>query len=110
MVACWDQCFIQEEMPSIEFLELFALVAAILAWGHLPELSNTRVKVFCDNQTVKSQVNNLTAGCRQCLKLIRILALNNLKYNRQVFVEYVKRKIMELQTVCQDWIGNISEN
>ena len=67
---------------SIEFLELYALVAAILVWGDHPDLCNTKIQIFCDNQTVRHQVNNPTAGCHQCLKLIRILALDNLKHNR----------------------------
>ena len=34
MYAQWDENFVNNEDPSIEFLELFALCAAILAWGN----------------------------------------------------------------------------
>ena len=92
LVAAWDKNFILQENPSIEFLELFALVAAILTWGHLPQLCNTKVVIFCDNKTVKHIVNKMTSGCRQCLKLVRILMMHNLKHNRRIKVVYVKSR------------------
>ena len=66
----WGSDFIDKESPSIEFLELYALVAAILTWGHYPKLSNTRVIVFCDNQATLHMVNNLASSCPKCMKLI----------------------------------------
>ena len=86
----WGPQFVQEEQPSIEFLELFALVAAILTWSHKPDLCNTRVIIFCDNQASMHMVNNLASSYSQCMKLIRILTLNNLQFNRRVFVKYIK--------------------
>ena len=92
IAGLWGKDFIATEKPSIEFLELFALVAALLTWGNSSELSNTRVVIFCDNQAMMSMVNNLASNCHQCMKLIRILTLNNLQFNRRVFVKYVKSK------------------
>ena len=37
-------------------------------------------------------MNIYASDCMQSMKLIRILALNNLKFNRRVFVKYVKCK------------------
>ena len=88
----WGERFIDEESPNIEFLELFALVAAILTWGHCQELTNTRIIIFCDNQASQQMVNNLASNCSRCMKLIRILTLNNLQFNRRVFVKYVASK------------------
>ena len=88
----WPEHFIEDENPSIEFAELLALVAGILTWGEDKKLRNTRVVIFCESTSVKSMVNNLTTGCEKCMKLIRLLVLNGLKYNRRVFVEYVKSK------------------
>ena len=90
IAGLWGRDFILNEKPSIEFLELFALVAAILTWGHF--LTNVRIIVFCDNQATLHMVNNLASNCAQCMKLIRILTLNNLQFNRRVFVKYVKSK------------------
>ena len=88
----WDKQFLELEKPTIEYLELFALVSAILVWGNNRHLCNTKIVIFCDNQIVREYVNNLTAGNRQCLKLLRILALDNLKFNRRVKIIYVKSK------------------
>ena len=86
IAGCWGSRFILQEKPSIEFLELFALVAAILTWGHHSELTNTRVIISCDNQATLHMVNNLASSCPKCMKLIQILTLNNLQFNRRVFV------------------------
>ena len=68
LVGQWGRAFIEEQQPSIEFLELYALVAAILTWSRY--LTNTRIIIFCDNQAAMHMVNNLTAKCPQCMKLI----------------------------------------
>ena len=89
IIGMWGEKFIIEESPSIEFLELFALVAAVLTWGHAPELCNTRVIIYCNNQSTQQMVNSLGSQCPQCMKL-RILTLNNLQFNRRIFVKWVK--------------------
>ena len=88
----WGNPFIEKCNPSIEFLELYALTAAILTRGHLPELWNGLVTVFCDNQAVMYMVNDLSASEKKCMNLIRVLALNGLKYNRRLHVKYVESK------------------
>ena len=80
----WEKNFIVDNDPSIEFLELFALCAAILTWED--RLVAMRIIVFCGNISVVHMMNNLSLSCAQCMKLIRILTLNNLKFDRRVFV------------------------
>ena len=41
--------------PSIQFLELFALTAGVLAWGH--RFMNKRIIIFCDNESIVSMIN-----------------------------------------------------
>ena len=86
----WGRRFIKEQKPSIEFLELFALVAGIIIWEDDVELANTRIIIFCDNEAVVNMVNKMTSNCPKCMKLIRILAYNCLLYNRRVFVQHVR--------------------
>ena len=86
----WPQNFVKDCDPSIEFLELFALVSGILTWEE--ELANVRVIVFCDNMAAVHIVNNTTSSCAQCMKLIRILVLNCMKYNRRVKAKFVSTK------------------
>ena len=48
--------------------------------------------MFCDNKTVEYWINDLTGSCKQSMKLIRLLALDNIKYNRRIFVRHVESK------------------
>ena len=90
IIGKWGEKFVVDEKPSIEFLELYALVAAVLTWGKHDKLTNTRVEIFCDNQAVQHMVNNLTSKCPNCMKLIRLLTIDNMKNNRRIGVKYVK--------------------
>ena len=89
IVAKWNTSFLLQEHPSIEFLELFALCAALLTWGDQPELCNTRIGIWCDNTSVRDMINDLVSHCNQCMKLIKLIALENIKHNRRVFVFHV---------------------
>ena len=86
----WEPGFIKTFTPSIEYLELYALVAGIMTWQY--ELCNIRMFVHCDNQAVVSMINNLSSSCPNCMILIRMLVLNGLKYNRRIFAVYLSTK------------------
>ena len=86
----WGKDFVKQQKPSIEFLELFALVAGILLWGEDKDLTNMRAIVFCDNEAVVNMVNNSTSKCPKCMKLIRILIFNCMLHNRCIFVNHVR--------------------
>ena len=94
LYAQWEFDFITRHSPSIEYLELFALVALVLTWGE--HLRNMRFVLFCDNQAVVGMVNNLASSCPRCMYLLRILTLNNLVNNRRVFAKYVKSEANDL--------------
>ena len=74
IVGKWGKNFINSQKPSIEFLELFALVAGILTWTN--KLTNCRIQVYCDNESVVHMINNCTSRCPQCMKLMRLLILD----------------------------------
>ena len=86
----WEQDFIQKEDPSIAYLELFALTAGILAWGY--KIQNKKMLLHCDNQSVVHMMNNMTSSCINCMYLLRLLALDNLLYNRTIQVSYIDTK------------------
>ena len=90
----WPQGFIRQFHPSIEYLELFALCIGILTWEL--ELSNMRIIVFCDNESVVSMVNDTASKCPNCMYLLRILVLNCLKFNRRVFCRHIMGKANKL--------------
>ena len=80
----------QEHEPSIEYLELFAVLATVLNW--LERFRNQRIVLFCDNQAVVSVINNNTSSCPNCLTLIRLLVLHSMKMNTRVFATYITSK------------------
>ena len=84
----WEKGYIASKRPSIEYLELFALCATILTWGH--ELANQRVIVQCDNSSVVSMINVMSSSCRKCMFLLRLLTLNNMIFNRRVFAQHLR--------------------
>ena len=92
-VQTWDREFIILNKPSIAYLELYALVTAVVLWGNHPLLTNARVEILCDNESVKYMVNNMTSKCPHCMKLIRLLVVSNLRSNRRVFVRHLSTKL-----------------
>ena len=91
MFSQWSQELIRCENPSIEYLELYALVAGFLAWGY--RFVNRRIILFCDNMSVVEMVNSTSSTCRNCMVLIRILVLESLLKNVAGFREACTREI-----------------
>ena len=87
MFGQWGQKFMDLN-PSIEFLELFGLVAAVFAWS--AKLSNQRVRVSCDNQSVVYMVNDTSSSCPYCMKLIHLLTLQSLQFNLRIFAKWAR--------------------
>ena len=108
MVAAWDTKFLDQVDLSIEYLELFAVTAGILAWIH--RFENKRIVLFCDNQSVCHMLNNTSSSCKICCKscmvLIRIIVLKNLIHNVRVFAKYVNTK----QNVVADVLSRLQFN
>ena len=90
LFAQWPKNFVKKYVPSIELLELYALVVAIYAWRDSYKLKNARVNVFCDNEAVVHMVNNTASTCGLCMKLLRFLVLDNLRCNRRVFALHIR--------------------
>ena len=90
MWQTWPIEFTRACQPSIEYLELFALTAAVLAW--VEQFANKRIWVYCDNQSVLSMVQNASSSCRNCMVLIRILTLHCLIHNVKLCGKYVSTK------------------
>ena len=86
----WEKDYIKDYDPSIAYMELFALCMGIFVWAD--ELRDVRIQIFCDNQSAVQMVNKLTSKCRNCMVLLRKLMLNNLQFNRRVFVSFVDTK------------------
>ena len=86
----WEPGWIHQARPSVAFVELYALCVGIFAWES--RLQNMRITVFCDNKSVRDMVNANSSKCKHCVYLLRLLTVNNLRFNRRVFVRYVETK------------------
>ena len=98
MYSQWDSGFIRKYHPSIEFLELFAVLAGVITWLH--RFKNARIILFCDNKSVCAMINS-TSTCKQCMTLVRILVLHSMKMNTRIFMKYIKSK-------CNNFADNLS--
>ena len=83
----WPESFIKTQNPSIQFLELFGLVAAVFVWSE--KLQNSRSIIFCDNDAVVKMVNKSASSCRHCMYLLRLLVLRCLQYNMRIFTKHI---------------------
>ena len=86
----WETPFMLKAQPSIEYLELFVVTVAVLAW--IEHFKNQKIRLFCDNESVCFMINKSTANCRYCMILIRIIVLAGLKNNTQIFCKHVRTK------------------
>ena len=88
MFKMWPKDFLMQSKPSIEYLELFAVTAAVLSWIH--KFKNKRVILFCDNRSVVDMINNTSSSCKNCMVLIRMIVLKGLIENVRVFARHVE--------------------
>ena len=84
----WEENFIIENKPSIDYLELYAVTVAIDLWA--PRLENRRVVIFCDNQAVVGMINKSASPVKNCMVLIRHTTLTSIQHNVRFFPKYVK--------------------
>ena len=88
MIQMWDSLFIKKVKPSIAYLELYALTAAVLVW--LKRFKNRRIVIFCDNISVVQMINASSSSCKQCMTLIRMITLECLFQNVRIYAKYIK--------------------
>ena len=90
MFGQWNSKFILDEDPSIEFLELFGVVAGVLAWIH--RFRSQRIVLFCDNESVVCMINATSTKCGRCMTLIRLLVYKSLVKNVRIFAHHISGK------------------
>ena len=87
----WDETFIKECKPSINYLELLALTVGILSWAK--NYKNKSITLFCDNMSVVHMVNNSSSKYQNCMILIRLIVLECLNHNVHINVRHVSGKL-----------------
>ena len=88
MQSHWNPKFITICDPSIEYLELFAMTAAILAW--ISKFRNRRVILFTDNESVMNMLNSNSSKCKNCMVLIRLVVMESLVNNVRFYARHVR--------------------
>ena len=76
--------------PSIEYLELFAVLVGVIKWIKL--FDNKRIILFCDNEAVVGMINNSSSSCKNCMVLIRLLVVESIVRNVRIFARHVGTK------------------
>ena len=77
-----------KQQPSIEFLELYAVVVAVKLW--ISRFQNRRIILFCDNMSVVFMINRNSSKCKHCMNLIRILVVESMVHNVRIFAKHVR--------------------
>ena len=83
----WDVHFMHQQQPSIDFLELFAVLVAVYTWSH--HFTNKHVIVHSDNQPTVAVVNAKTSNSDSMLVLIRFLTLHCMLNNIKLTLQFV---------------------
>ena len=83
----WDQTFLKQCKPSIEYQELYGVTVRVLLW--IRNFPNRAVNLFCDNTSVKDMINNTGSSCKNCMVLLRLIVLEGLLHNVVVKAKYV---------------------
>ena len=84
----WEPGYVKKYRPSITYLELYAVCMVLFIWED--RLADSWVIIHCDNKPVCDMIDDTTAGCANCMKLIRMLVLHGLKFNTRVFTDHVR--------------------
>ena len=88
MFRMWNKEFLKSQKPSIEYLELYGVVAGVLTWIH--RFKNRRIILFCDNKSVVDMINQTTTSCKNCMVLVRILVLKGMVENVRIFCRHIE--------------------
>ena len=87
----WDEKFIINFRPSINYLELYAVTIAIFNW--INKYQNKRITLFCDNMSVVHMINNSSSNCKNCMVLLRLIILKGMINNVKITAKHVAGKL-----------------
>ena len=83
----WDKEFMEKFLPSIEYLELYAVAVMVVNWIH--KFRDQKISLFCDNMSVVYMINNGTSSCKNCMVLLRIVILYGILNNTIITAKHV---------------------
>ena len=83
----WNVVWLEDQQPSIEYLELYGVTVAVLLW--IKNFKNSRILLHCDNESACKMINKGSSGCRNCMVLIRIIVLECMVHNVHLTAEWI---------------------
>ena len=86
----WDQQFFKQYQPSIDFLEMYAIL--IFLDIKAKNLQNYHLHFFCDNQPTVDALTNKSSASVQLMTVIRIITLICLHSNICFNISYIRGK------------------
>ena len=84
----WPKDWFLAFQPSIDCLELFAVLIMIFSLRH--QLQNQRVTVFTDNTPTKEAIWNRTSPSKQMMLMLRALVITAVHFNIHIIPRYVR--------------------
>ena len=90
MHAHWEVEFFQKFNPSIEFLELYTLLARVVTW--VPHLTNHTVLFHSDNTLTVHALINKSSDSHQMMILLRFLTLFCMLNNITITAKHISNK------------------
>ena len=84
----WEDGYIDMFHPSIEYLELYALLIGLFIYSD--EMANRILLLHCDNMSVVEMINKTTSKCPHCMYLLQLMVLRGLNFNFRVRVKHVR--------------------
>ena len=93
MAHSWSECnnFLKVCDPSIAYLELYAVTAAVITW--IERFANKRICLFCDNESVCKSINASRSKCKNEMVLIRLITLQEMKFNVRISAKHIKSEL-----------------
>ena len=108
----WDQWvseFIQQESPSIDYMELFEVLVAMWIWTL--DFANKEVRVNSDNQPMVYIINNKSSHSPSMLNLIHFLTLhcmlNNIHLSAQFIPSTLNQRSDALSRLQFSWFHHL---
>ena len=83
----WPKGFIEDQNPSIDYLELFGVAAVVLKWIY--KFKNRRILLHCDNEGVCFMLNKSSGKCKNTMVLMRLITLECMIHNVRIFAEHL---------------------
>ena len=88
MYGQWEEEFFQKFCPSIDFLELYALLAEIIT--RVPHLMDRVVLFWSDNTPTVFALRNKSSDSPQMLFLLHLLTLFCMTHNITILVRHIQ--------------------